>query len=274
MKQCGSKKAAQPADEADGRLRRPRLIGDPLHVQDAMIDWYLRSRQMLRGLFKKAMDALRYCDEDEVQAAKTIADYMKSDFQQLREHWHSMFPEETFGYLGRHIGFAEKSDFNDIVRQDLPAVEVKLDEHLVQYHKSLPNSKTHSYVAEERISELAKIENARFDTSKLIRLLRELNVAYNNDSHFTIGILVRAVLDHVPPIFGYATFPEVANNYRGTKSFKAAMQRLNDSLRNLADSYLHVQIRKIESLPTLNQVDFRAELDALLSEVSRVLQDV
>ena len=30
MKQCGSKKAAQPADEADGRLRRPQLIGDPL----------------------------------------------------------------------------------------------------------------------------------------------------------------------------------------------------------------------------------------------------
>lgn len=52
------------------------------------------------------------------------------------------------------------------------------------------------------------------------------------------------------------------------------MQRLNDSLRNLADSYLHVQIRKVESLPTMNQVDFRAELDALLSEASRVLQDV
>ena len=245
-----------------------------LYVYHAMIDWYLKSRQLLRGLQTKAVDALRHCEDDEVQAAKTIASYMKSDFQQLREHWHSMFPEETFGYLGRHTGFAEKNDFHDIIKHDLPAVEVKLDALLAQFEKSLPNSKTHPYVAEERITELAEIENATFDTSKIIRLVRELNVAYNNDAHFTTGILVRAIIDHVPPIFGCATFPEVANNYKGTKSFKAAMQRFNDSLRNLADSYLHVQIRKVESLPTYNQVDFRAELDALLSEVSRILQDV
>jgi len=82
------------------------------------------------------------------------------------------------------------------------------------------------------------------------------------------------MIDHIPPIFDVTSFPEVANNYKGTKSFNASMRRLNDSLRNLADSYLHVQIRKIESLPTAIQVDFRAEVDALLSEVSRVLQDV
>jgi hypothetical protein len=239
-----------------------------------MIDWYLKNRQLLRGLSAKAVDALRHCEDDEKQAAKTIASYMQNDFQLLREHWYSMYPEEKFGYLGRHISFAEQQDFNDIIKHDLPPIEARLDELLVQYEKSLPNNKMQPYVAEERIAELAEIEKGAFDTAKLIRLLRELNVAYNNDAHFTTGILVRAVIDHIPPIFGFATFPEVANNYKGTKSFKSAMQRLNDSLRNLADSYLHVQIRKIESLPTLNQVDFRAELDALLSEVSRVLQDI
>lgn len=239
-----------------------------------MIDWYLKSRQILRGLHEKAVDALRHCEEDENPAAKTIASYMKTDFQQLREHWHSMFPEETFGYLGRHIGFAEKNDFSDIIKHDLPAVEAKLDEHLVEFKKSLPNSKVQQYVAEERITELADISNSRFATAKLIRLLRELNVAYNNDAHFTTGILVRAVIDHVAPVFGFSTFSEVANNYKGTKSFKAGMQRLDASLRSLADSYLHVQIRRVESLPNMNQVDFRSELDVLLSEVSRVLQDV
>ncbi len=239
-----------------------------------MIDWYLKSRQLIRGLHTKAVDALRHCESDDAQAAKTIASYMESDFQLLCEHWHSMFPEESFGYLGRHIDFAEINDFNDIIKRDIPAVEVKLDSALADFEKSLPNSKTHPYVAEERIAELADIENAAFDTSKLIRLLRELNVAYNNDAHFTTGILLRTVIDHIPPIFGFPTFPEVANNYKGTKSFKAAMKRLNDSLRNLADSYLHVQIRKVESLPTSVQVDFRPEFDALLSEVSRVLQDV
>ena len=82
------------------------------------------------------------------------------------------------------------------------------------------------------------------------------------------------MIDHVPEIFGYVTFPEIANNYKAVNSFKRAMLRWNDSLRNFADSYLHVQIRKTESLPTINQVDLRAELDVLLSEVSRVLQDI
>ncbi|MEY4751504.1 MAG: hypothetical protein RIQ60_3718 [Pseudomonadota bacterium] len=239
-----------------------------------MIDWYIKCRHHIRAMHTKAVDALRHCEDDETQSAKTIASYMKTDFQQLRDHWHTRYPEELFGYLGRHIAFAEKTDFNDIIKHDLPAVAVKLDQLLVEFERSLPIHKSAPYVAEERIEELAEIEMPKFSTAKLIRLLRELNIAYNNDSHFAVGILVRAIIDHIPPIFSCTSFAEVANNYKGTKSFKGAMQRLNDSLRNLADSYLHVQIRKIESLPTVNQVDFRAELDALLSEVSRLLQDV
>lgn len=179
------------------------------------------------------------------------------------DHWYSMFPADDFGYLSRHIRFAEKNDFNDIIKFDLPAVEIKLDQHLMDFQKLLPDSKTQPYIAEERIAELSDIESTKFATSKLIRLLREINIAYNNDAHLSVGILVRAIIDHIPPVFGYSTFPEVANNYKGTKSFKNSMQRLNDSLRNLADSYLHVQIRKIESLPTAVQVDFRAEIDAV-----------
>ena len=239
-----------------------------------MINWYIKSKTMLRYLQEKALDALRHSQGDEMPAAKTILDYMKSVYLQLRNHWHSMFPEESFGNLGRHLEWGEAMDFKDIIKADLPAMEAKLDQHLVEFGKSLPNNKTQQYVDEERITELSEIESKNFNTSKLIRLLREINMAYNNDCYLTIGILVRAVIDHVPPIFGCTSFPEVANNYKGTKSFKSAMQRLNDSLRNLADSYLHVQIRRIESLPTINQVDFRAEFDALLSEVSRVLQDV
>ena len=239
-----------------------------------MIDWYLTSRAILDALHEKAVDALVHCKADDATTAKALAAYMKTDFQRLRDHWYSMFPEEDFGTLGRHIDWGEEIDFNDILKRDLPAVEKKLDQHLIDFKKSLPGDKTHPYVAEERITEIVQIESKSFDTAKLIRLLREINVAYNSDCHLTIGMLVRATIDHVPPIFGFDTFAEVANNYKGTKSFKGVMKRLNDSLRNLADSYLHVQIRKVENLPTFNQVDFRAEVDALLGEVSRVLQDI
>jgi hypothetical protein len=51
-----------------------------------MIEWYLKSRRLLRDLQKKAIDALRLSEDDEAKAAKAIAEYMKSDFQQLRDH--------------------------------------------------------------------------------------------------------------------------------------------------------------------------------------------
>jgi hypothetical protein len=76
-------------------------------------------------------------------------------------------------------------------------------------------------------------------------------------------------LDHVPPIFGCKSFAEVSNNYSGGKSFKESMKRLEDSSRKIADSYLHTQIRKSESLPNPTQVDFSNDLDVLLAEIAR-----
>ena len=86
-------------------------------------------------------------------------------------------------------------------------------------------------------------------------------------------MLLRTVLNHVPPVLGYDTFAEVANNYgsaKSQKSFKASMQRLQNSLRNIADMHLHSPIRSREDVPTATQVDFAADLDVLLGEVIRV----
>ncbi len=50
------------------------------------------------------------------------------------------------------------------------------------------------------------------------------------------------------------------------------MQRLDTSLRSVADAHLHTQVRSREILPTFNQVDFRADLDVLLGEAIRILK--
>jgi len=127
------------------------------------------------------------------------------------------------------------------------------------------------YVSEQRISELSMINSPTFDLLRLIELLRELSQAHRTKSFMSISMIVRSIIDHVPPIFGFRTFNEVGNNYPGTKSFKNSMSHLNNSLRNIADSYLHVPIRHKEYLPTFNQVDFRADLDTLLGEIVRIL---
>ena len=88
----------------------------------------------------------------------------------------------------------------------------------------------------------------------------------------SIIMLTRALIDHVPPIFEYKSFNEVANNYSGTKSFKESMERLNASSRKIADQHLHTPIRKSESIPTMNQADFSNDVDVLLAEVYRILK--
>jgi len=124
------------------------------------------------------------------------------------------------------------------------------------------------YVDIDRINKLKSIES-QFDYSKLIRLCEELNSNHSHGNHYSTAKLVRTIINHIPPIFGFDTFPQFVAGY-GAKSFKGVMEHLDKSLRNIADGYLHEKIRKREILPNKNQVDFRRELDVLLSEIIRI----
>jgi hypothetical protein len=128
------------------------------------------------------------------------------------------------------------------------------------------------YVAQSRIDDLAGLSAPRFDVTKLLELLRELTDCQERRCYFAIAALVRTILNHVPPIFGYKTFAEVTANYGGGKSFKDSMVRLEESARSIADQHLHAMIRARESTPTLTQVDFSNELDVLLAEIVRTLK--
>ena len=134
-------------------------------------------------------------------------------------------------------------------------------------------SSTGIYVDLARIKELDSIKNSSYDTSKLVRLCEELNLCYSKECVFSIAMLIRAILDHVPPIFKMDNFEQVANNYKWGQSEKNLILHLQRSLRNIADSHLHKKIRKKESLPNLTQVNFKNELDVLLQEIVRLLKN-
>ena len=88
----------------------------------------------------------------------------------------------------------------------------------------------------------------------------------------SVLMVVRTILNHIAPVFGYQKFTEVANNYGGGgRSFKDAAMSLETMLRKIADSCLHSPIRKREPLPTATQVEFRGALDFVLQEVVRII---
>lgn len=129
-----------------------------------------------------------------------------------------------------------------------------------------PSEITH--IADSRLDELRTLTVPGFDLSKLVRMCEEINAVYADGCYFATGMLTRAVLDHVPPLFGFTSFAQVASNYGG-RSFKEAMQYLENSCRKIGDGFLHVQIRDRETLPAAQQVHFAAPLDLLLGEIVR-----
>lgn len=127
------------------------------------------------------------------------------------------------------------------------------------------------YVDRSRIEELRALQSPSFDLRRLVRMCEELNACFAAGHLLASAMLVRAIVDHVPPIFGAETFSAYANHI-GSKSLKGTMLHLNVSMRNIADGVLHQQIRSSEDLPTASQVDFRQDLGVLLGEIVRVLR--
>ncbi len=128
------------------------------------------------------------------------------------------------------------------------------------------------FVDISRLAALRAVKSSKLDLTRLIRLCEELNIAYSNDCFMSVAMLVRAILDHIPPLLGKQNFAEIANNYAGPISFKKSMQNLQLSLRNIADAHLHIPIREKEVLPMAPQVDFHKDLDVLLGEIVRTLK--
>jgi hypothetical protein len=124
------------------------------------------------------------------------------------------------------------------------------------------------FVNIDRIDELRNISNPNFDFSKLISYCEEVNICYQNECYLAVAMLIRAIIDHIPPIFNANDFQNVYSQY-GTKSFKEQMMHLDKSSRKIADSYLHGHIRNKESLPNQTQVNFSQDIDVLLAEICR-----
>lgn len=126
-------------------------------------------------------------------------------------------------------------------------------------------------IAESRLVELRSVVQPDFDFRKLIRLCEEINAAYGLQCYYATAMLIRGLLDHVPPLFGFKTFSEVANNYAGGgRSFKETTHHLESASRKVGDAHLHMPIRKSETLPTAQQVNCGQQLDVLLSEIVRI----
>ncbi len=180
----------------------------------------------------------------------------------------------TGNYIAPHIYYDAVARFVSGFPSELKSFLFELEKiarkKVTQKNTDDSDTKKSYYIESTIILALSELRSEKYDLSRLIEMCKELNDNYNLNNYLACGMLIRAILDHIPPIFDKKTFAEVANNY-GTKSFKDTVLPLEDSARKISDSYLHNPIRKKELLPSKTQVSFLPNMDVLLSEIVRVL---
>jgi hypothetical protein len=123
-----------------------------------------------------------------------------------------------------------------------------------------------AFIDQETMTKLRSSKVSTFDLTKLIRFCDELNDSYRRANYLTCALLIRAIMNHVPPIFGAQTFAQVVAS--SGKSIKSVLSRLEDEARPIADLHTHMHIRQRESLPSKNQIEpYKASFEILLQEI-------
>ena len=126
-----------------------------------------------------------------------------------------------------------------------------------------------TYVDERTIELLqAKEANGKFDLTKLLALIDELNDNYANKNTYSCLALIRAILDHAPPILGCKSFTEIASSYTSetwTRTDKDHAKSLRDN-RSLGDDALHRMISKHVDSLSPDDIPAPARLRRLLQE--------
>lgn len=122
------------------------------------------------------------------------------------------------------------------------------------------------YVDARVISDIgAGAHRLHLDVTKLLRLIDELNDNFARGNAYATHALLRAILDHIPPMLGCASFAAVASNYQWSRTDKGYIRKLLD-FRLQADDALHRQISRKPDLLSLDDMPSRTWVNRLLQE--------
>jgi len=134
-----------------------------------------------------------------------------------------------------------------------------------------PIADNENFINTARIETLEALNGkCQYDLSKLISLCKEINDNFVRHNYYSVALLLRTILNHVPPAFGgKESFDHVLAELNGPKhkTKKEILSRLHDLQRKLADLVAHERLQEFEPVLTLQQVSFMPEIDYLLLEI-------
>lgn len=122
------------------------------------------------------------------------------------------------------------------------------------------------YIDESITHEIETVASSgRFNYEKLLKLINELNDNYSRGNVYAAHALLRALLDHIPPMLNCDSFNSVVNNYHWGRSDTAYMNGLR-KYKFQMDDVLHRQISSTADLLRLGYMPPPIWVNRLLQE--------
>lgn len=224
-------------------------------------------KERVASLIEQANN-FRFCgpsdDPDEQTSVTSGYRYLVVQFKRLAG---PILPEEAASRLNSiNVEIEDLYSAYD-AKAELDALIPDIEAALEYADDAGVNGGTHRWIVESTlITRLAEKQSASVDVGSLVKMCKEINSSYAHGNVLATALLMRTVLNHVPPVFGHDTFSQVLANIG--KSLKESFEHLENGLRKVADFHAHRKIAASESYPSVAQVEpFKPQFELLLQQV-------
>lgn len=184
------------------------------------------------------------------------------------------FKEDTireFSNTNSYFSIADKKE-NDEASWNLGKKNLKYRIEIIKIELKKENHG--NFFDENLLMQLSSKTNPNFDFSKLIKFCYETNANYSQGNFLSALILLRAILNHIPPIFGSTAFQNLVTTYNINRRIgkNEIFDNLQNGMRKFGDFHNHDVIKRVEVLPSKNQIEpFKPSFEYLIQEIIKTV---
>jgi hypothetical protein len=152
------------------------------------------------------------------------------------------------------------------VNQAAEEVEFARDAMTAAQRGTQPADSRMPYIdAEVAAAVVARADALGFHPAKLRRLIEELNDNYSRGNTYAAHALLRAILDHIPPLLGCREFHNLVSNHSWGRTDGSYVRKLQ-AFRLQANDALHRAISRKSDLLSLDDMPPRIWINRVLQE--------
>ena len=162
------------------------------------------------------------------------------------------------------MSLIENEQKNNQTLKDMTTPSLDLQKKLFDSEKDITD-----FINIDTLKKLKKFnEDKKYIFERLIQFCDEINQNWKNKNYLSVGLLARAIMHHIPSLFGHETFEIFCNNYKFSSiSIKKIIKNLHDSQKHISDLINHETAKHSNKIINEQLVDCRREVNALLQEL-------